>query len=115
MQDKFIRPCRGAPRAGISQARSHPSPQQVIRADLEMLLGPIKSLGKFTLIRQVQDQSMTSIQRSESRSAGTMARRGHGCEGSEHRRTYSTLLAGTGKDDMGLLGLWARCVGGGPQ
>lgn len=118
MQDKFICPLQGAPRAGvawISPARAHPSPQQVSRADLEMLPGPTNSPGKFMLMRQVQDQAMKSIHRSESRPASSIARHEHGCEGSGHRDTYNTFLAGIGRDDMRLLGPWARCVGGAPQ
>lgn len=59
---------------------------------------------KFVVMRQVQDQAMKSIHRSKSRSSESMVRHGHGCEGSRHRHTYIPLLAGTGRDDMGLLG-----------
>ena len=114
MQDKFICPCQGVLRAGrawISPARTHPSPPQGSRADLEMLPGPTKSPGKFMLMRQVQDQAVKSIHRSESRSTGCMARRGHSCEGPGHRRSYNTLLAGTGRDDMGLLGPLCKVCG----
>lgn len=54
-------------------------------------------------MRQVQKRVMKSIYRSEFRSPESMDRRGHGCNRSGNTNSYDTLLAGTGRDDTGLL------------